>query len=190
MNIIKENEKKSNVEIAKETEQCEEFEEEEEEIEQNDLLNDNKNTYINELINKNHAIIQAPNDKNNDLKYVLNPIKQRKLNIDKNKSKENFIKNCNLNKSSKVSKLNSFNNISTSIITPDPTCLSKNTSNPNAFKKYVLSSVKPHKIISHYNCIFNKSNQRPKSSLSKIALVSQNADINLETKDMVDYSDI
>ena len=190
LNIIKENEKNSNVEIAKETEQCEEFEEEEEEIEQNDLLNDNKNTYINELINKNHAIIQAPNDKNNDLKYVLNPIKQRKLNIDKNKSKENFIKNCNLNKSSKVSKLNSFNNISTSIITPDPTCLSKNTSNPNAFKKYVLSSVKPHKIISHYNCIFNKSNQRPKSSLSKIALVSQNADINLETKDMVDYSDI
>ena len=80
LNIIKENEKNSNIEIAKETEQCEEYEEEEEEeIEQNDILNDNKNVYINELVNKNHAIIQAPNDKNNDLKYVLKSLNKENL---------------------------------------------------------------------------------------------------------------
>ena len=193
LNIIKENEKNSNIEIAKETEQVEEYEEEEEddeEIEQNDIKNENKNVYFKELVNKNQAIIQKQIDKSNDLNYVSNPIKQRKLNIDKTKSKESLLQNFNLNKSSKVSKLNSFKNISTPGLTPNPACLSKNSSNPQEFKKYILSSVKPPKIISHYNYIFNKNNQRPKSHLSKIALISPNADINLETKDMVDYSDI
>ena len=193
LNIIKENEKNSNIEIAKEMEQLEEYEEEEEEeeeIEQNDIKNENNNNYFKDLVNKNQAIIQKQNDKSNDLNYVLNPIKQRKLNIDKTKSKESILQNFNINKSSKVSKLNSFNNISTPGLTPNPACLSKNSSNPQEFKKYVLSSVKPPKIISHYNYIFNKNNQRPKSHLSKIALISPNADINLETKDMVDYSDI
>ena len=68
--------------------------------------------------------------------------------------------------------------------------ISKNSSNPNEFKKYVLSSVKPPKIISHYNSIFKKGNQRPKSSLTKNIMLPSYPDINLENKEMIDYSDL
>ena len=187
-------------EKRKEIKQIEEFEEEEEEeeeqeeeIEQADINNDDKNNYIEGLLisNKNKNIVQIQLDKFNYQKNCLKPIKQRKLNINKNKSRESFIPNNKFNEIiTNNAKRNTYNNFPNKILTPEQLSFSNNLSNPNEFKKYVLSSVKPHKIISHYNYIFNQKNQRPKSSLSKNALTATYTNIISESKDLVDYTEI
>ena len=192
------NDGKQNIEKKKEIEQqCEEYEEEEEqeeEKEQADIDNDRKNNYIEGVIinndNKNNVLIQI--DKNNFHKNSLNPIKKRKLNINKNKSKQSFISNHILNeKVSNNTNKDEYHNFPKTFLTPDPLSISNNNlSNPNEFKKYVLSSVKPHKIISHYNYIFTKKNQRPKSSLAKNILTSTYTNIISENRELIDYSDI
>ena len=182
---------KQNIETKKEKEieQNEEYEQEEEQEDEKDQAdNANKNNYIERLImNNNNKNI----DKTNLLKNFLKPIKQRKLNINKNKSKESFISKHILNEIiSNNAKKDDNHNYPNAILTPEPLSFSGNLSNSNEFKQYVLSSVKPHKIISHYNYLFNKSNQRPKSSLPKNALTSTYTNIISENKEYVDYSDI
>ena len=173
----------------KEIEQNEEYEQEEEQEEEKDQAdNANKNNNIERLIiNNNNKNL----DKTNLLKNFLKPIKQRKLNINKNKSKESFISKHILNEIiSNNAKKDDTHNFPNTILTPEPLSFSGNLSNSNEFKKYVLSSVKPNKIISHYNHLFNKNNQRPKSSLPKNVLTSTYTNIISENKEYVDYSDI
>ena len=189
LNIKKEIQKDDNNENIEEKEQFEEYEEIEEETEQNDIMINNKHDYIEELLNRDKELVQKPSFKNNGFKYSLNPIKQRKLNIDKNKSDEALLNNFNSNKISKASIINNFNSLPNNILPQESSCLSNKNSNSNEFKKYVLSSVKPQKIMSHYTHLFNKNNQRPKSSLIN-HILQQNANINLNNKDIVDYSDI
>ena len=189
LNIKKEIQKDNNNENIEEKEQFEEYEEIEEETEQNDIMINNKHDYIEELLNRDKEIVPKPNLKNNGFKYSLNPIKQRKLNIDKNKSDEALLNNFNSNKISKASIINNFNSLPNNILPQESSCLSNKNSNSNEFKKYVLSSVKPQKIMSHYTHLFNKNNQRPKSSLVN-HILQQNANINLNNTNIVDYSDI
>ena len=183
-----------NVETVIETGHIVEYEEEEEveeEIEQTDINNNYKKEYFEELIsNKEENHVQVLNNEKNSLvNYPLNPIKQRKLNIDKNKSKENFGSNFKLNNIS--NKINFNTQYSDNIINQVKLLSSsKNESNPNEFKKYVLSSVKPNKIVSHYNHIFNRNNHRPKSSLIKMDSLSKHTEFISENKEIVDYSDI
>ena len=189
---------KQNILKEKEIEQNEEYEEEEEQEEEKenaDKNNDKKCNYMEGLIinnysNKNNVEIQL--DKTNFHKNSLKPIKKRKLNINKNKSKQSFISNHILNDIiSNNSKKDESHNFPNNILTPEQLSKSNsNLSNPNEFKKYVLSSVKPHKIISHYNYIFTKKNQRPKSSLPKNILMSTYTNIISENKELIDYSDI
>ena len=196
INIIKESEKNENNENKKVIEQCienGEEEEEEEEIEQNDINNENKNDFNKEIIlNKNDVqkIVQEVQiNKENLYEYSLNPIRQRKLNLNKNKSKESFTNFYSLNNNTNTT---TFNHQSKNLFSPTQTVLSTNSSNSKEFKKYVLSSVKPPMIKSHYNYIFNKNKQRPKSSLTKNSLPSSTHDINVnsEIKEIVDYSEI
>ena len=166
---------------------------EEEEIEQNDINNENKHDFNKEIIlNKNDVqkIVQEVQiNKENLYEYSLNPIRQRKLNLNKNKSKESFTNFYSLNNNTNKT---TFNHQSKNLFSPTQTVLSTNSSNSKEFKKYVLSSVKPPMIKSHYNYIFNKNNQRPKSSLTKNSLPSSTHDINInsEIKEIVDYSEI
>ena len=196
INIIKESEKNENNENKKIIEQCienGEEEEEEEEMEQNDITNDNKHDFNKEIIlNKNDVqkIVQEVQiNKENLYEYSLNPIRQRKLNLNKNKSKESFTNFYSLNNNTNTT---TFNHQSKNLFSPTQTVLSTNSSNSKEFKKYVLSSVKPPMIKSHYNYIFNKNKQRPKSSLTKNSLPSSTHDINVnsEIKEVVDYSEI
>ena len=196
INIIKESEKNENNENKKVIEQCienGEEEEEEEEMEQNDITNENKHDFNKEIIlNKNDVqkIVQEVQiNKENLYEYSLNPIRQRKLNLNKNKSKESFTNFYSLNNNTNTT---AFNHQSKNLFSPTQTVLSTNSSNSKEFKKYVLSSVKPPMIKSHYNYIFNKNKQRPKSSLTKNSLPSSTHDINVnsEIKEIVDYSEI
>ena len=189
------NKEKKEVEASKETGHITEYEEEEveEEMEQIDITNGCKKDYLEKLIpNKKEINTQVHNyEKSSIVKYSLNPIKQRKLNLDKTKSKEDLVSNFKINSLSK--KINFNTQYSCNIINQDKLSSPINESNPTEFKKYVLSSVKPTKIISHYNYIFSKNthqNQRPKSSLIKINSITQHYELISENKEIVDYSDI
>ena len=190
---IIQNKEKKEVETSKETGHIQECEEEEveEEMEQTDITNGCKKDYLEELISNKKEI--NPKFRNNEkishAKYSLNPIKQRKLNLDKTKSKEELASNYKINNIPNKTSINT--QYSCKIKNQDRLSSPKNESNNNEFKKYVLSSVKPTKIISHYNYIFNKNtHQRPKSSLIKINSISQHSELISENKEIIDYSDI
>ena len=184
------NKNPENTENLKEIEQLEEYEEIEEEIEQNDFNTDNKQDYLEEFINNKKEINQVQTYKNDKFQYSLNPIRERKLNMDKKNSKENFFNNLNINKASKTTQINDIIHQKNNILTQLPSFISnKKSSNGQEFKKYVLSSVKPPKTMYHYSFLSNKKNTRPKSSLSNNIIVP-NYDVNINTSEMVDYSDI
>ena len=177
-------------EILKE-EENEEYEDEEEEIDDNNKeYNSKKDEIIKELIfskNQQNASNRI-NIRNINKKYTLNPIKP------KNKNINNFNINCNFNQNKILNNnqknkinINNSNDKQNFSETFEKRILSPNQ---NETKKYVLSSLKPHNIVSQYN--FSKNlmkfpNQRPKSSLSKNVLIENN---NISLDNVIDYGEI
>ena len=178
-------------------EENEEYEEEEDEI--NEIVENNKEKIyknrdiIQELIsNKNSNFFFPKDSRNMHRKHTLNPIYPKNKNINKNmnsfKSKLNYkSENNNMNNNHILNKHNIINDNCNS----SERFEQKNDSqNQIQNKKYVLSSVKPHSNISHYN--FSKNllkppTQRPRTSISKNILMD-NSNVDLEK--IVDYSNI
>ena len=177
INKYPEEEKKE--EFLKE-EENEEYEEEEEEIEEENT-NFNNNQNINK--NYNNQLILPKNNRTEQRKFTLNPIKPKSKNFNLN---SDLVKSPISNINSKINKINNSHdhkNLSEA--------LEQNISSPKQqTKKYVLSSVKPHTINSCY--AFNKNllkfqAQRPKSTFPKNQIID-NHNVNLEN--IRDYSEI